>query len=94
MLELSNPYMVDPAGHLARAKQLINENGSLTDIALLLEAAIQHDELGEGGYEAWILLGETRSMDEREEAGMRALTEGVRRSKEAGNNDIGMIVSQ
>jgi len=89
--ELSNPYMVDPAGHLARAKQLINENGSLTDIALLLEAAIQHDELGEGGYEAWILLGETRSMDEREEAGMRALTEGVRRSGEAGNNDIGMI---
>lgn len=65
----------------------------MTEAALLLEAAIQKGELGEGGYEAWILLGETRSMDEREEAGMRALTEGVRRAEEAGGKGAGMLVS-
>ena len=69
---------------LEEAKRMLENNGSLTEAALLLEAAIQKGELGEGGYEAWILLGETRSMDEREEAGMRALTEGVRRAEEAG----------
>ncbi len=42
-------------------------NGSLTEAALLLEAAIQKGDLGVSGYEAWILLGETWSMDEREE---------------------------
>ena len=60
---------------------------------MLLEAAIQKGELGEGGYEAWILLGETRSMDEREDAGMRALTEGVRRAEAAGAKGVGMLVS-
>jgi peroxin-5 len=80
--------------HLARAKQLLDQNGSLTEAALLLEAAIQQGELGEGGYESWILLGETRSMDEREEAGMKALTEGVRRAREAGQNGEGMLVRQ
>ena len=58
-----------------------------------LEAAIQRNDLGEGGYEAWILLGETRSMDEREEAGMRALTEGVRLSEAASAAGAGMLVS-
>jgi peroxin-5 len=52
-------------------------NASLSQVALLLEAAIQKGELGKGGYEAWILLGEMRNMDEWEEAGMKALTEGV-----------------
>ena len=63
---------------LNQAKRLLERNGSLSEAALLLEAAIQKGELGEGGYEAWILLGETRSMDEREEHAMRALIEGVR----------------
>jgi len=90
--ETSNPFLEEPGGHLAKAKHLLQQNGSLTEIALLLEAAIQHGELGEGGYEAWILLGETRSMDEREEAGMRALTEGVRLAQLVGNNEVGMIV--
>jgi peroxin-5 len=63
---------------------MLEQNASLSEIALLLEAAIQKGDLGEGGYEAWILLGETRNMDEREEAGMKALTEGVRLAEEAG----------
>ena len=62
---------------------------------MLLEAGIQRGELGEGGYEAWILLGETRSMDEREEAGMRALKEGVRiaQAQPGGGKGEGMLVS-
>jgi len=57
----------------------------------MLEAAIQKGELGEGGYEAWILLGEARNMDEREDMGIKALTEGVRRAKEAGASGVGML---
>lgn len=72
---------------------MLEQNGSLSEAALLLEAAIQKGELGEGGYEAWILLGETRNMDEREEAGMRALVEGVRRAEESGATGAGMLVS-
>lgn len=59
----------------------------------MLEAAIQQGELGEGGYESWILLGETRNMDEREEAGMRALLHGVKRAEESGAPGAGMLVS-
>ena len=77
---------------LALAKQMLEQNASLSEIALLLEAAIQRGELGVGGYEAWILLGETRNMDEREEAGMKALTEGVRLAEEAGAAGPGMLV--
>ncbi|KAJ6500063.1 hypothetical protein C8R47DRAFT_1110301 [Mycena vitilis] len=77
--------------HLDEAKALLEHNGSLSEAALLLEAAIQKGELGEGGYEAWILLGETRNMDEREEAGMRALTEGVKRGEAAGAPGVGML---
>ncbi|KAG5647025.1 hypothetical protein DXG03_001395 [Asterophora parasitica] len=73
------------------AKALLDANGSLSEAALMLEAAIQKGQLGQGGYEAWILLGETRNMDEREEAGMRALTEGVKRAEEAGAAGAGMM---
>ncbi|KAF8520334.1 peroxisome targeting signal receptor [Hysterangium stoloniferum] len=89
--ETENHYLAEQGSHLTRAKQLLNENGSLTDAALLIEAAIQQGDLGEGGYEAWILLGETRSMDERENAGMQALTEGVRIAREAGVTGPGML---
>ncbi len=71
---------------------MLEQNAPLSEVALLLEAAIQKGELGEGGYEAWILLGETRNMDEREEAGMKALTEGVRLAEEAGVAGVGMLV--
>jgi hypothetical protein len=81
-----------PLSPLALAKQMLEQNASLSLVALLLEAAIQKGELGEGGYEAWILLGETRNMDEREEAGMKALTEGVRLAEEAGAAGAGMLV--
>ena len=71
---------------------MLEKNEPLSEVALLLEAAIQRGELGEGGYEAWILLGETCNMDEREEAGMKALTEGVRLAEEAGAAGTGMLV--
>ncbi|KAH9859121.1 peroxisome targeting signal receptor [Lenzites betulinus] len=76
---------------LQEAKDLLASNGSLSEAALLLEAAIQHGDLGEGGYEAWILLGETRSMDERDDAAMRALMEGVKRAEAAGAAGAGML---
>ncbi|EJF65576.1 peroxisome targeting signal receptor [Dichomitus squalens LYAD-421 SS1] len=76
---------------LQQAKDLLAQNGSLSEAALLLEAAIQHGDLGEGGYEAWILLGETRSMDERDDAAMRALSEGVKRAEAAGAAGAGML---
>ncbi|KAG1731508.1 uncharacterized protein EDB91DRAFT_1058629 [Suillus paluster] len=76
---------------LSEAKAFLEQGGSLSEAALLLEAAIQQGELGEGGYEAWILLGETRNMDEREDLGLRALTEGVRRSETANANGAGML---
>jgi peroxin-5 len=94
-VEESNKYL-DPSSStqspLALARQMLEQNESLSEVALLLEAAIQKDELGEDGYEAWILLGETRNMDEREEAGMKALTEGVRLAEEAGAAGAGMLV--
>lgn len=40
---------------------------------------VQKGELGQGGYEAWVLLGEVRGMDERESEGLVALREGVNR---------------
>jgi peroxin-5 len=93
--EENNKYL-DPSSStpspLALAKQMLEQNAALSEVALLLEAAIQMGELGEGGYEAWILLGETRNMDEREEAGMKALTEGVRLAEEAGAAGAGMLV--
>lgn len=94
LLEHNNKYLDQPQSRslLNDAKALLDQNGSLSEAALLLEAAIQKGELGEGGYEAWILLGETRNMDEREEAGMRALVEGVRRAEEAGIAGAGMMV--
>jgi len=94
VFEQNNKYL-DPSSStqspLALAKQMLQQNASLSEIALLLEAAIQKGDLGEGGYEAWILLGETRNMDEREEAGMKALTEGVRLAEEAGIGEAGKL---
>lgn len=92
--EQNNPFLQPTSvrSPLNEAKALLERNGSLSEAALLLEAAIQAGELGEHGYEAWILLGETRSMDEREEQGMRALMEGVRRAEAAGADGAGMLV--
>ena len=64
----------------------------MSEAALLLEAAIQKGDTGEGGFEAWILLGETRNMDERETQGMRALQQGVRIAEAAGAAGQGMLV--
>ncbi|KAI1785750.1 peroxisome targeting signal receptor [Ganoderma leucocontextum] len=93
VFERNNKYL-DPnhsRSSLQEAKDLLAQNGSLSEAALLLEAAIQHGDLGEGGYEAWILLGETRSMDERDDAAMRALSEGVKRAEAANAAGLGML---
>ncbi|KAF9050007.1 peroxisome targeting signal receptor [Panaeolus papilionaceus] len=94
IFETSNKYL-DPSTSsrslLNEAKALLEQNGSLSEAGLMLEAAIQKGELGEGGYETWILLGETRNMDEREEAGMRALMYGVRIAEENGAAGAGML---
>ncbi|KAJ7581007.1 hypothetical protein C8J56DRAFT_793879 [Mycena floridula] len=91
----TNNKFLDPStsssSPLNDAKALLEQNGSLSEAALLLEAAIQKGDLGEGGYEAWILLGETRNMDEREDIGMRALMEGVRLAETAGSSGAGMV---
>lgn len=91
--ERNNKHLeaASPRSFLSDAKALLDQNGSLSEAALLLEAAIQKGDLGEGGYEAWVLLGETRNMDEREEFGMKALIEGVRRAEEAGAPGVGML---
>ncbi|KAH7888702.1 hypothetical protein F5I97DRAFT_737851 [Phlebopus sp. FC_14] len=94
VFDQNNKYMspsTSATSPLSEAKALLERNGSLSEAALLLEAAIRKGELGEGGYEAWILLGETRSMDEREELGMRALSEGVRLAEAASADGIGML---
>lgn len=94
VVEVENRYTKLPPDQsaLALAKKLLEANGPLTEAALLLEAAVQRGDLGEGGYEAWVLLGETRSMDEREDAAMRALAEGVRLAEAAGSS-AGFLVS-
>lgn len=94
VFESNNKYLdpsSSPRSPLSEAKAFLEQGGSLSEAALLLEAAIQKGELGEGGYEAWILLGETRNMDEHEDLGLRALTEGVRLSEAANANGVGML---
>ena len=95
MPEKNNKYL-DPSTSsrslLNEAKALLERNGPLSEAALMLEAAIQRGEVGEGGFETWVLLGETWNMDEREELGMRALIEGAKRAKAAGSY-AGMLVS-
>ncbi|KXN91001.1 Dihydroxy-acid dehydratase [Leucoagaricus sp. SymC.cos] len=92
IFEERNMYMTSKSSSLLNdAKALLERNGSLSEAALMLEAAIQKGELGEGDYEAWILLGETRNMDEREEAGMKALLEGVRMAEKNGTPGPGMM---
>ncbi|KAI0696708.1 hypothetical protein BC835DRAFT_1414101 [Cytidiella melzeri] len=92
--ETENKYL-DPSSssrsYLVDAKALLEQGGSLTEVALMLEAAIQKGDLGQGGWETWVLLGEVRSMDEREEAGMRALTQGVKRAEMVGSAGEGML---
>ena len=66
---------------------------SLSEVARMFEAAIQKGDLGEGGHEAWILLGEVRGMDEREDLGLAALREGVQIANENGGaGGVGLLV--
>lgn len=75
---------------MQKALDLLASGGSLTEAALLLEAAISSGTAEEqasripsfgGGGEAgvWVLLGQTQAMDEKEVAAVRALEEGRKR---------------
>jgi peroxin-5 len=90
--EENNPHLAGPPRTLlADAKALLASGGSLTEAARLLEAALQRGDAGTGGYEAWLLLGEARSMDERERPAMQALAEGVRAAEQNGAAGAGML---
>jgi hypothetical protein len=56
---------------------LLASGGSLTEAARLLEAALQCGDAGAGGYEAWLRLGEARSVGGRERPAMQAPATGV-----------------
>lgn len=90
--EKKNVYLRSSNASLQAAKDFLDSDGPLGKVALMLEAAIQQKDLGEGGYEAWILLGEVRGMNEREELGMCALREGVRiATAKGGAGGVGML---
>ena len=85
-----NPYMAHPHPY-AEGMRLIEQNGSLTDAALLFEAAAQQEELespreiGRSMLErsrAWQKLGECQAMNEHEEAAIQALEHALELSPE------------
>jgi peroxin-5 len=94
LAEENNPYVNDPNTSLSKAVEMLASGQvSLSEVARMFEAAIQKGDLGEGGHEAWILLGEVRSMDEREDLGLAALREGVQIAKENGGaGGVGLLV--
>ena len=94
LAEENNPYINDPDTSLSKAiEMLAGGQVSLSVVARMFEAAIQKGDLGEGGHEAWILLGEVRGMDEREDLGLAALREGVQIAKENGGaGGVGLLV--
>lgn len=83
--EAHNPYASHAAPY-AEGMRLIEHNGSLTDAALLFEAATQrHDEVNaeielshEERSRAWQKLGECHAMNEHETKAIQALEEAVR----------------
>lgn len=94
LAEKNNQYVNKPNTSLSKAKEMLASGQvSLSEVARMFEAAIQEGDLGEGGYEAWILLGEVRSMDEREGPGLAAFREGVQIAKENGGaGGVGLLV--
>jgi hypothetical protein len=80
---------------LKQALHILSTGGSLTEAALLLEAALssgtaaqQASQLSESGGQTllaggeaavWTLLGQTQAMDEKETSAVRALEEGRKR---------------
>lgn len=94
LAEENNPYTNDPDSSLSKAiEMLASGRVSLSEVARMFEAAIQKSDLGEGGHEAWILLGEVRGMDEREDLGLAALREGVQIAEENGGaGGVGLLV--
>jgi len=92
--EKINLYVDDPNTSLSKAMEMLASGQvSLSEVARMFEGAIQKGDLGEGGYEAWILLGEVRGMDEREDLGLAALKEGVQIAKEHGGaGGVGLLV--
>lgn len=93
--EAHNPY-VSHASPYAEGMRLIEHNGSLTDAALLFEAATQREATGGGEIElsheersrAWQKLGECHAMNEHETKAIQALEEAVRLD---GNNQEALM---
>lgn len=83
----TNPY-IDHKTPYAEGMRLVENNGSLTDAALLFEAAAQRDAEQVAGDEleltraersrAWQRLGECHAMNEHEEKAIQALEEALR----------------
>jgi peroxin-5 len=73
--QLNNPFLSNPTFTLlATAKSLLmSPSSSLPEISLMLEGAIRQGDLGRHGWEAWLLLGEVETMNERPEQGLSAL---------------------
>lgn len=94
LAEENNPYINDTSTSLSKViEMLATGQVSLSEVAQMLEAVIQKGDLGEGGHEAWILLGEVCGMDEREDLGLAALREGVQIAKEDGGaGGVGLLV--
>ena len=94
--ESHNPY-VSHAAPYAEGMRLVEQNGSLTDAALLFEAATLRDAAAQGEIEltheersrAWQKLGECHAMNEHETKAIQALEEAVR--LDAGN--VGALMS-
>lgn len=83
--EAHNPYNAH-ASPYAEGVRLVENNGSLTDAALLFEAATQRESSGDGEItltheersRAWQKLGECHAMNEHEIKAIQALEEAVR----------------
>jgi hypothetical protein len=94
--ESTNPYLTHPSPLALLQSTAANPLSSLSNRALILEAAIQAPSLPKDGLEEaalWRQLGMVQTQDEKELAGMRALEEAVRmygRAEERGEFNEGM----
>lgn len=73
VFETNNPFMTH-ANPMQEGLRMMNEGGSLSEIALAFEAVVQKDP---GNSEAWMHLGNVQAQNEKEEPAIRALEKAV-----------------
>ncbi|KAI8387977.1 uncharacterized protein BYT42DRAFT_558465 [Radiomyces spectabilis] len=73
VFEIDNPYL-ERANSYAEGLAMMEQNGSLNEIALALEATVQKDP---NNAEAWMHLGNIQAQNEKEEPAIRALEKAV-----------------